>query len=530
MLNFPFDITYKKDNDSVVLKHVIIRLFLDDLNDFDVNSKIKYQILELDNGIETNITDTFSRYIETNNLNKTEINYQLNNHMGIRLYKTHVDGNNNVIKEYISQNINDLEQSYYYCNEVNNGYVETFLIQNYVFFDASSYIPYEYDTMYGLEFNLNYFYLYNGIGNVYIESKENNNDIPEQYTALTVGLDPSNLYNIFNVSFSTIKYQKFLEQNIYSDLVNNSIYRKGLLPKLNDSLYILSDKCKYDLNFQFESAGKTIQIDTQKQLEELYLKQYMPEYYELFSFLDSFVIENPNKKIQLLNLKQSLYNKSNLLHYTIKGTVDGIRNLIYMFANIIGNYIVIIEENDLVNFNYTITSNMPILYWEKYLKPIVHPLSWTVNYIYIDSNIDLLTNISSINHYNNKFKSLLNFDSMSSIGNGIYDINYDSSQLLLELQNSISYSISEINSIFYLNVFFEKEGIALYYDISCSKKDGMDVITTETINNSTSSRWSIPFTLLDLNIGDSIKITYTLKDIEKNNIGSVLEYNGTIEV
>jgi hypothetical protein len=131
--------------------------------------------------------------------------------------------------------------------------------------------------------------------------------------------------------------------------------------------------------------------DNAKTMKDLFLKSYMLEYQNYFTDMDNrndpavsspFALTYSDKQINDLNL----FIIKNISKYnSIKGTKLLMEFIMGLYATILGYSLVSVVEDSAQACLYRITSSIPRDFWERNIKPIVHPTGWSDLYSQIDS-------------------------------------------------------------------------------------------------------------------------------------------------
>ena len=222
------------------------------------------------------------------------------------------------------------------------------------------------------------------------------------FKTINAGLLFDKTYN--EISFKTLAKQTH-ETTTYTKLSNNINEKIKLLSKLTDADQILNNSdCfnfEYGLTQKNEITGNyepvldnlynqvSIKYDNASALEELFLKQYLPEFYYYFKDISNPSSYNEFATIKSRNQIQTLKTiiaKNSTIVNNFKGTRKGIEFLHGIFAEGLGYQIISVDPDIYQNFVYSITTTLPIAFWERDIKPIVHPCGWLCRYIYIDLN------------------------------------------------------------------------------------------------------------------------------------------------
>lgn len=357
---------------------------------------------------DINIANSLSSYINTNNKNKTFSSYSgENSNISLLLYKKIYDEKTtSYILQYVPNNLN-LNNDYFQCNEVINDIIYVSVISSFSTSQISNKVDFESSINYTLEFDF------------------------ERLFPLMVSnghLSGSDFYLYVNsVLVNTNKvYINFITEESesvdvdFSNNCNNVLYRLNNINKLSDIRYII--EYGNDFNYQFtpvkniegvtlqetkDNEKVVIQIDNKSLLEELFINQHLPEYTQFFDILTKET--TTDRQDLLIELKKFLYTKSTLIHSSVKGTLEGIQNILNVFCTMYGNYVAVVEPDPSgYNFIYRVTSNLPQYYWTTIIKKIVHPLSWKDAFIYIETNSKLPnTNITGFSNYKSILRALI---------------------------------------------------------------------------------------------------------------------------
>lgn len=308
----------------------------------------------------------------------------------------------------------------------------------------------------------------------------NLHNIATQYISITDQESEFKINNINSITKNSTKID-FLPNTIYSIKINyNKLFDLNVNPQYididfitnNNKIELINSQYKYignntifklnqlknislqnilnldSFNYQFNSVEKENQNSPQnteinikqninQQLFNLAQLQYLNEYSNYFNALDKET-ENKTEIIQnrLKEFKRFFLQKSNFINCYSKGTKRGIETIFLIFAQSLDYNIIIIEKSPLnVNFVYRVTTNLPETYWKGVIKELVHPVSWSDEYVYIKGTEGDTTLVT---YYEPSFYNEYYFNSReyfhrtrnqilqnSNIGISYLDINYN---------------------------------------------------------------------------------------------------------
>lgn len=207
----------------------------------------------------------------------------------------------------------------------------------------------------------------------------------------------------YEIKFFFEKKEKEAEIQIFSKYFNN-IYTKILqLGNLSEIDFITSNYYNYEYYpTQYNPQDKTytpvldenydkilVKMDNRNEIENLFYRQWLPEYERYFNDLKDLGNVNGNAPLKTpeeINAFKELFLKNSVLINTFKGNKIGMEYVYGTYSESLSYSLISIDPDPYENFVYWITSNMPQKNWESSIKPIVHPCGWGYHYVWI--NID----------------------------------------------------------------------------------------------------------------------------------------------
>lgn len=194
----------------------------------------------------------------------------------------------------------------------------------------------------------------------------------------------------------------------YSSYSNNPLFKLNHLDYFNDIRNTFSNGL---LNYKFVPVKSseyqnttyedvTIKFDIDAEFRYQFINQYLHDYQIYLKVLDNESLD----KQYLEQVKYFLFQNSNIINSYVKGSQIGIESILGIFCKNLHHYIYYVEDST-VNFVYRITSTLNQTYWNNIIKPIVHPVSWSVEYIELKYNDANNTNVwidSSVPYENYK--------------------------------------------------------------------------------------------------------------------------------
>lgn len=126
-------------------------------------------------------------------------------------------------------------------------------------------------------------------------------------------------------------------------------------------------------------TARVIDVDNASTIQDLFVKQYMPEYVTYFDDMrkNRVLVESATNidDFQLLLLKNIT-----MMNY-FKGNRRQMEFLISVFSATIGYHLYYVTPDPYYNFIYRVTTTMPKRFWLNDIKPITHPLGWGDFYV-----------------------------------------------------------------------------------------------------------------------------------------------------
>jgi len=182
--------------------------------------------------------------------------------------------------------------------------------------------------------------------------------------------------------------------------------------------YYVPDQEKIDANL--DDVDTTLTFDNAKIIEELFVKQYLPEYKRYVNDINNpniSILNNKNKE----KMKDLLFKNITLMNY-FKGNKGQMQHLISIFSESIGYYYVSVDPDPYYNFIYRISTSLPKNYWSSDIKHITHPLGWEDFYVLVptdENNWHQMKSFATMSEFEEYWEKYGNFpDKMYA------DINY----------------------------------------------------------------------------------------------------------
>lgn len=129
----------------------------------------------------------------------------------------------------------------------------------------------------------------------------------------------------------------------------------------------------------YNEPYKKINFENSKVIEELFVKQYLPEYQNYSNIINTDELTLLTSE-ERTNLKSLIYKNVTLMNY-FKGNRSQIKFLVSVFSGSLGYYYVSVDPDPYDNFVYRVSSTLPKKYWTTVLKDITHPLGWVDFYV-----------------------------------------------------------------------------------------------------------------------------------------------------
>jgi hypothetical protein len=131
----------------------------------------------------------------------------------------------------------------------------------------------------------------------------------------------------------------------------------------------------------YENTNRIVQFQTSKTIEELFVKQYLPEYQR---YMED--VNDPTLTIldggESQDLKDLLFKNITLMNY-FKGNKIQMNMLVSIFSGSLGYHYVSVDPDPYYNFIYRVSTTLPQSYWLDSIKNITHPLGWDDFYVEI---------------------------------------------------------------------------------------------------------------------------------------------------
>lgn len=282
---------------------------------------------------------------------------------------------------------------------------------------------------------------------------------------------------------------EFITKSKSDQLLSDYIIKNNLntLYKLDNILDIRNIDCisdatntKFDYTFNSSISNIVIPYKVSKITEDLLIKELLPDFITYFKSLEldieqnTITIEEQTQRYdQLRKVKYSFLNNAQIINSGVRGTIDGMQLILDIYINNLSNYYYAnIEANtSSKNFVYRLTTSLPRHIWTSVIRPIVHPVSWFDDFIYVNisdssSNVNLpvdntihsnkiyqaSTQIDSLPFsfldFNNKFKGYstrYNSFNLSSFGNlnTPYEYSFTDSTYRVQLYTSDMFKIND---------------------------------------------------------------------------------------
>ena len=145
-----------------------------------------------------------------------------------------------------------------------------------------------------------------------------------------------------------------------------------------------------------EDTDRVLRFENQKTIEELFVKQYLPEYINYMkdindpptANLDSTDAQEQNSPAliidsgELKDLKNLLFKNITLMNY-FKGNQVQMEFLISIFSSSLGWHYISVDPDPYHNFIYRVSTTMPERYWTENIRHITHPLGWDDFYVFV---------------------------------------------------------------------------------------------------------------------------------------------------
>ena len=158
-----------------------------------------------------------------------------------------------------------------------------------------------------------------------------------------------------------------------------------------------------------EDTDRVLRFENQKSIEELFVKQYLPEYINYMKDIndpptveiaeestnpcaedlteEEITCDNNSPALiidsgELKDLKNILFKNITLMNY-FKGTEVQMEFLISIFSSSLGWHYISVDPDPYHKFIYRISTTMPERYWTENIRPITHPLGWDDMYVFV---------------------------------------------------------------------------------------------------------------------------------------------------
>jgi hypothetical protein len=390
---------------------------------------------------------------------------------------------------------------------------------------------------------------------------------------LYLQLQDSSPDNVMTIDFITDVGSTQVELNTnFSNYGNNPLFKMNHLENAEDIKSVLYNSNLFNYKFtpvKINSSGAVeqetdtngnpivLQHDINKQIEDLYIAQYLSEYVRYFEALNTDNEMYGRDSDLLTATKLSLISHANIVNSFFKGTRIGIEIIFGLFCKNLGRFIFKVEQSPVApNFVYRLTSDIPKVYWDSVIKDIVHPVGWADEFVFINMNSEYpSTNLEDYFDkfnpfvYNNRnyyiqtrrhillLRSLpktyldVHNDPPYNTDTRIYDssivenmhsntkfnfkpaeynteLELDVPELLAELDApeniELSYTRDDAKGVFWTTTEYKLNGVALEYELIVSQNDVIKFRFT-----SFSPRTSFEFPII--NSGD-IVVQYVLKN------------------
>lgn len=213
--------------------------------------------------------------------------------------------------------------------------------------------------------------------------------------------------NVFERNYNDVYHQLRNIDNIISIdkvVTESDHYDFNLTPS---SYNIVTKKYEYD--------DTTLLINNNDLVLENYINQYFSEFNTLFNNIKNknyLNASNPDITIEdyddeyLNNINLTIMK--NIIRYgALKGNIYLISFVLGLYTKFLGyNFISVVEDLS-NNFVYRISTSLPKSFWNKYIKPVVHPIGWNSIYNEITSftgdayiDFDLINYQQKLRHLN----------------------------------------------------------------------------------------------------------------------------------
>jgi len=150
---------------------------------------------------------------------------------------------------------------------------------------------------------------------------------------------------------------------------------------LNEYHYVTDEEKKLA---DLDDTDTVLTFDNAKIIEELFVKQYLPEYQRYVND-----INNPDISVLLVDerqkMKDLLFKNITLMNY-FKGNEGQMQHLVSIFSTSIGYYYVSVDPDPYYNFIYRVSTTLPKKYWLNDMKHITHPLGWEDFYVLVPTD------------------------------------------------------------------------------------------------------------------------------------------------
>jgi hypothetical protein len=223
--------------------------------------------------------------------------------------------------------------------------------------------------------------------------------------------------DVFERNYNDIYHQLRNIDNIISidNVVTESDhYDFNLTPS---SYNIVTKKYEYDDN--------TLLINSNQLVLENYINQYFSEFNTLFyNIKNKNYLNADNPDITIEDYSDEYLNNINLAimknivrYGALKGNIYLISFVLGLYTKFLGyNFISVVEDLS-NNFVYRVSTSLPKSFWNKYIKPVVHPIGWNSVYNEITSftgdtyaDFDLINYQQKLRHLNWNINSVSYLD------------------------------------------------------------------------------------------------------------------------
>lgn len=206
----------------------------------------------------------------------------------------------------------------------------------------------------------------------------------------------------------------------------NALYKlDNFLDLRNISLISNSTNIKFDHTFKSAATNTVIPYKVSTITEDLLVSELLPDFVKFFNTIELDIEQNVTdittqneRYLKLQKVKTSLLQNAHLINSGVRGTLSGIRFIFELFVDNLSEYFFVNVEPSPsgIPFVYRITSSLPKSIWYAIIRPIVHPISWYDDYVYINiSDSTSNTNIVDNNIISNSklYKEIYQLDKIS---------------------------------------------------------------------------------------------------------------------